>query len=123
MLEQLTEQRSREDQYDLDFTLGSDSFLWRVSDWYFRTSGENVTPTGMQVIFADAGANTPGGTLSTQGAYWVEHLVDDQWISVPALADRAADSKSLFTNPDAMSPVTLNPVHQPRCNVSGDPEL
>lgn len=107
-LEQLTEQRSREDQYDLDFTLGSDSFLWRVSDWYFRTSGENVTPTGMQVIFADAGANTPGGTLSTQGGYWLEHLVDDQWISVPALADRAVDSRPLFTNPDAMSPVTLN---------------
>lgn len=108
VLEQLAQQRSREDQYDQNFTFGSDSFLWRVLDWYFRTSGENVTPTGMRAIFADAGTNTHGGTLSTQGGYWLEHLVDDQWISVPALADRAADSRPLFTNPDAMAPVTLN---------------
>ena len=101
------DQMYREEQFHQDFSLGAGSFLWRMSDWYFRTGGENATSTGMRVTYSDAGAGS-SGSLTTQGSYWLEQMVEGQWISVPALADPEADSKVLFSNPGGMTAVSLD---------------
>lgn len=52
--------------------------------WGIKLTATNVSPTGLTLLFNQSGGN-PSGDLQTGSLYWLEVLIDNQWIPVEML--------------------------------------
>ncbi len=52
--------------------------------WGIKLIASNVSPTGLTLLFNQSGGN-PLGDLQTGSFYWLEALIDNQWIPVEML--------------------------------------
>ena len=59
-------------------------FEKREDVWGLELTATNVSPTGLTLLFNQSGGN-PSGDLQTGSLYWLEVLIDNQWIPVEML--------------------------------------
>ena len=53
-------------------------------NWGLELTATNVSPTGLTLLFNQSGGN-PSGDLQTGSLYWLEVLIENQWIPVEML--------------------------------------
>lgn len=91
--DQVTEVPSNKTMFDKDFALGAGQMGWKFAkgEWFFKFGAEDVTPAGATLAVeynGPYGNNTiSSGTVAAGAAYFLEVLVDGQWVEVPTLSD------------------------------------
>lgn len=85
----VTEVPSNKTSYDKNYFLGSGSGQWDFfhseSPYHVRLGAENASPTGLTMVHNEASDNHL--SLIAEEGYWLEELVENKWVLVPALVE------------------------------------